>query len=137
VFFLFNENYVLFNYRYYIFLCSNCCKGNINGKDGLMSMHSGTSKGKEKLEKVDKQKLVNLISTFFLRKLIKRSEFSRKIFSLRWSLSKEEFKNTLSNLSGSNNFHTCHGLTQELELSNERCVSSNLIEGKSNKNFPF
>jgi hypothetical protein len=61
VFFLPNENYVLFNYRYYIFLSSKCCKGNINGKDGLMSMHSGTSKGKGNVEKVDKQKLVNLI----------------------------------------------------------------------------
>jgi hypothetical protein len=54
VFFLSNENYVLFNYRYYSFLPSKCCKGNINGKDGLMSMHSGTSKEKEKAEKVDK-----------------------------------------------------------------------------------
>ncbi len=62
MFFLSNENYVLFNYRYYIFLSSKSCKGNINGKDGSMSMHSGTSKGIGKVEKVDKQKLVNLIS---------------------------------------------------------------------------
>ncbi len=54
MFFLPNENYVLFNYRYYIFLSSNCSKENVNGKDGLMSMHSGTSKGKGKAEKVDK-----------------------------------------------------------------------------------